>query len=428
MNNESIITLSNLRIKQNWNTRRAEMLDPHWGEEVVLKEVRDAFNAQGGGKLGVIIGTKHGFELQDTVKRLKAMRVRGIRNTDLYVSASLTERQVDELAKAEMVFKIWHDKPIFPMLKESSATIKAAAASQLFGAGGKGITWAVLDTGIKAEHNYFKDGPPIVQLPEYNFTSEPHDDSVGHGTHVAGIIHRLAPEAQIYDFKVLGEGGSSSFTIIEAMYRIRKLNLESRHMVIHGANLSLGGPVPVGSYGCGFSPECQEANLLMNSGVVVCIAASNDGYKTVATISSQNDLEYFPTFLDMGISDPGNAEEVITVGSTHKTYPHKYGISYFSSKGPTGDGRFKPDVVAPGEKIKSAGIASVDDEVELSGTSMATPHVSGAIAQFLSVKKEFIGQARETKQVLMNTCTDLKRDRYFQGAGLIDVLRMIQAV
>ncbi len=59
---------------------------------------------------------------------------------------------------------------------------------------------------------------------------------------------------------------------------------------------------------------------------------------------------------------------------------------------------------------------------------MATPHVSGAIALFLSVKREFIGRAREVKQVLLRSCTDLRRDRYFQGAGLVDVLRMTQSV
>ena len=132
--------------------------------------------------------------------------------------------------------------------------------------------------------------------------------------------------------------------------------------------------------------------------------------------------------MDMGISDPGNAEHVITVGSTHKIEPHHYGISWFSSKGPTGDGRFKPDVVAPGERIKSAGISSNKSEVEKSGTSMATPHVSGAIAQFLSVKKEFVGHPLQVKKFLIENCTDLGRDRNFQGAGMIDVLRMIEAV
>ncbi|UCD58923.1 MAG: S8 family serine peptidase, partial [Candidatus Hydrogenedentota bacterium] len=62
------------------------------------------------------------------------------------------------------------------------------------------------------------------------------------------------------------------------------------------------------------------------------------------------------------------------------------------------------------------------------GTSMATPHVSGAIAVFMSAKPEFKGKAREVKRVLLDSCTDLGRDRYFQGAGLVDLLRMIQSV
>lgn len=404
------------------------MKDPFWGESVVLREVRDAFVAQGGGKLEVIIGVKWGHTIKEVTKKLKDIRIEGVKATDLYVLANLTEKQVDELAKEEMVFKIWHNREMKPMVDQSSVTIKASAATQLFGATGDGISWAVLDTGIKADHDYFKDEPHIVKNARYNFTDEPYDDIVGHGTHVAGIIRKIAPKTTLYDFKVLGKRGGTSFMIIEAMYLIRKMNLEARRLIIHGANLSLGGPVPVGSYGCGFSPECQEANHLVDSGVVVCVAASNDGYKTLATIASGNELEYFPTFLDMGISDPGNAEKVITVGSTHKASPHQYGISYFSSKGPTGDGRFKPDVVAPGERIKSAGIKNKHDTVELSGTSMATPHVSAAIAQFLSAKQEFIGCPDKVKEILMSTCTDLGRDKNFQGAGLIDVLRMIQSV
>lgn len=404
------------------------MKDPFWGESVVLREVRDAFVAQGGGKLEVIIGVKWEHKPEEITKKLKDMGVRRSRATDRYVMANLTEKQVDKLAKEKAVFKIWHNREMMPLVAQSSVTIKAAAALQLFNATGEGISWAVLDTGIKANHDYFKSEPHIVKDDRYNFTDEPYGDTVGHGTHVAGIIRKIAPKTTLHDFKVLGKKGGTSFMIIEAMYLIRKINFEARHLVIHGANLSLGGPVPVGSYGCGFSPECEEANRLVDSGVVVCVAASNDGYKTLATIASGNELEYFPTFLDMGISDPGNAEKVITVGSTHKILPHKYGISFFSSKGPTGDGRFKPDVVAPGERINSAGIASKSSEVALSGTSMATPHVSAAVAQFLSVKPDFVGHPDEVKKILMQTCTDLGRDRYFQGAGLIDVLRMMQAV
>ncbi|MBN1163093.1 MAG: S8 family peptidase [Candidatus Krumholzibacteriota bacterium] len=406
------------------------MKDPLWGDKKVLKEVRNAFAEQGGGRVGVIIGVHRDYSIEALVKKLQGMRVKNIRHTDYYVSAKLTSQQVEKLSRDKMVFKIWHDREIKPLLDESCRTIKSDAAVKLFGGQGKNVSWAVLDTGIYEKHDYFKGNPVLKSIDgkSLNFTEEGHTDSVGHGTHVAGIIRKLAPQTKLYDFKVLGKGGSTSFTVIEAMYRIREINLQARQMIIHGANLSIGGPVQVGSYGCGFSPECQEANRLVNSGVVVCVAASNDGHKTLATITSGNELEYFPTFMDMGISDPGNAEDVITVGSTHKIHPHQYGISWFSSKGPTGDGRFKPDVVAPGERILSAGIGDNSEEVFLSGTSMATPHVSAAVALFLSVKPEFKEQPARVKKILMDTCTDLGRDRCFQGAGLIDVLRMIQSV
>jgi subtilisin family serine protease len=426
------------------------MKDPFFGEDKkILPEVYNAYEEQGDVKVEVIIGVERGFETKDIIKKLKEMHVRKVKSTDRYVMAGLTKAQVKKHAEEKMVWRIWHNRPIKAMYKTSSATIKSAAASHVFKADGAGVTWAVLDTGIKADHKYFAenaDSPPIVKESsqlhfkdgtsiktdvKFNFiTNETHEDLVGHGTHVAGIIRKMAPKTTICDFKVLGKNGGTSFSVIEAMYQIRKINFEARELVIHGANLSLGGPVPVGSYGCGFSPECQEANRLVDSGVVVCVAASNDGYKTFPTVVRGNELEYFSTFLDMGISDPGNAENVITVGSCHKTYPHKYGISWFSSKGPTGDGRFKPDVIAPGEKITSASIDpdNADGEEEMSGTSMATPHVSAAIAQFLSVKNEFIGCPDDIKKILMDTCTDIGRDRYFQGAGLIDVFRMIQSV
>jgi subtilisin family serine protease len=142
--------------------------------------------------------------------------------------------------------------------------------------------------------------------------------------------------------------------------------------------------------------------------------------------------------MDLSINDPGNAELAITVGSTHRESPHVYGVSYFSSKGPTGDGRQKPDLVAPGEKILSCAAGTKLGKigakrgdavyVEDSGTSMAAPHVSGAIAAFLSIRREFVGRAETVKEIFLSNATDLKRDRNFQGHGLIDLMRAIQSV
>ena len=83
-------------------------------------------------------------------------------------------------------------------------------------------------------------------------------------------------------------------------------------------------------------------------GVVVVVAAGNSGYGTLDVTATAPKKFGLP----MTINDPGNAERAITVGSTHRDAPHTYGVSYFSSKGPTGDGRPKPDLVAPGERIE----------------------------------------------------------------------------
>jgi serine protease AprX len=82
--------------------------------------------------------------------------------------------------------------------------------------------------------------------------------------------------------------------------------------------------------------------------------------------------------------------------------------------------------VAPGEKIESTvpgGTYKVMD-----GTSMAAPHVSGAAALLIARHPELAGQPRLIKQILCGTATDLGRERYFQGAGMLDVLRALQSI
>jgi hypothetical protein len=59
---------------------------------------------------------------------------------------------------------------------------------------------------------------------------------------------------------------------------------------------------------------------------------------------------------------------------------------------------------------------------------MAAPHVSGVIASFLSIRREFIGRPEEVKRIFLETATSLGRERYFEGAGLVDLMRAIQSV
>ncbi len=148
-------------------------------------------------------------------------------------------------------------------------------------------------------------------------------------------------------------------------------------------------------------------------------AAGNRGYRNTGT-------GQFEDYRNISITDAGNSDCVITVGSTYRFMPHKYGVSYFLSRGPTGDGRLKPDLVAPGEKIEST--MPNGRWATLDGTSMAAPHVSGAAALLMARHRELIGRPARIKEILCKTATDLARERSFQGAGIVDVLRALQSV
>lgn len=265
-----------------------------------------------------------------------------------------------------------------------------------------------------------------------------------HGTHVAGIIgaHWLdfkrgaeperndpvkmdgvCPDIMLYDFRVLGSTlGDSEFAVIAALQFIRHLNDQSGYSVIHGINMSLSIPHNVRNYACGRTQVCVEAESLSANGVVVVAAAGNRGFQRYKLA----DDSLFDGYAASSITDPGNAEGVITVGATHRAWPHTYGVSFFSSRGPTGDGRMKPDLLAPGEKVVSCIPGDRSDQMD--GTSMAAPHVSGAAALLMARHQELMGQPARVKQILCETATDLRRERSFQGHGMVDVLRAIQSI
>jgi serine protease AprX len=392
-------------------------------------------------------------------------------------------------AKLRAIYHIWPDFEIKTRITRSISTVKANAAINSFAARGTDITWAVLDTGIQGDHPHFsqhKNIDPASPLHR-DFTMEdggPLIDANGHGTHVAGIIagawiaptpndgeeparlksvaryqdehgdtkqevrsleaiSGMAPDCRLVSLKVLDENGiGNASNLIAAIAHVQEVNGYGRRVLIHGLNISIGYDFDPKWFACGQSPLCVEVDRLVKSGVVVVVAAGNTGYGAVNNGSTSAGLT-------VTINDPGNAELAITVGATHRDMPHLYGVSYFSSKGPTGDGRLKPDLVAPGERIVSCAsslpapagstrppselkreVARAEecDYIETSGTSMAAPHVSGIIAAFLSVRREFIGRPEDVKRIFVSTCTDLRRDRYFQGAGLVDLMRAIQSV
>jgi subtilisin family serine protease len=386
----------------------------------------------------------------------------GIEVMRRFVSVRLTRLELERLRTLFhdlRIERVWRDAAKRALIHESTRTIQAKPANLGYGASGADIGWAVLDTGIRADHPHFERFSNVVTQWDCTQRGAPVEfmpgsqrfgtlDGNGHGTHVAGIIAGaldvaldtgkppaalcgMAPQARLYGFKVLDDEGSGQDSwIIKALDKIAEINENAGRLVIHGVNLSLGGSFDPSVYGCGHTPLCQELRRLWNQGVLVCLAAGNEGYAML-----KSDAGDIAANMDLSIGDPANLEEAIAVGSIHKSNPHTYGVSFFSSRGPTADGRRKPDLVAPGEQILSAyhGWAAKpnpnptarDLYIQMSGTSMASPHVSGLLAAFLSVRREFIGYPNRVKEILFANCTDLKRDPYIQGQGMPNLIKML---
>ncbi|NQV11230.1 MAG: S8 family peptidase [Cyanobacteria bacterium] len=394
-----------------------------------------------------------------------------------YVAVNLTRAEVESLsaslsqhygATSPAVYRMFSNSKKRALIRHSIHTVQARTAQLGYNALGQGITWAVLDTGIDRHHPHFHNpafAPEGTIAADWDCTERgavqpaSGNDPNGHGTHVAGVIAgglklaggtegaeeiemlAMAPKARLVTYKVLADNGSGyDAWILKAIDHIWHQNQSGRRLAIQGVNLSLGGAFDPASFGCGDSPLCASLLRLVRQGVLVVLAAGNEGSGDIVVNGSSSTRSF-----DLSIGDPANLEEAIAVGSVHPTLPHRYGTSHFSSRGPTADGRLKPDVVGPGERILScrsnsnpasspdpgrgatrAPDQSLDDlYIALSGTSMAAPHISGVLAAFLSVRPEFIGYPERVKQILLEHCTDLKRDRYHQGAGLPNLSKML---
>lgn len=273
---------------------------------------------------------------------------------------------------------------------------------------GKGVVCAVLDTGITQHPDLIGR---IVGWKDCVQGKKTIYDDNGHGTHVAGILagngksgrglySGMAPEAQIFAVKVLNQRGGGK--IRDVINGIRYVLLKQKEMKIRIVNISIG-TLPHKK-----DPEDELflfwVERLWDAGLVVVTAAGNKGPK------------------EGSVTIPGNSRKVITVGADEEL-----GKKY-SGCGPTGDCIKKPDLAVPGNRIYSCNylypVRSPYAYIPKTGTSMATPVVSGAAALVLQKYPDMCNL--ELKYRLWNSC---EKGRYYdqrQGHGNLHVEKFLE--
>lgn len=308
---------------------------------------------------------------------------------------------VAQIRALPYVKRVDADRPVHAFASANISLVGADKVWTTLGTRGRGVIVAIIDTGIDYTHPALGGGfgPGFKVIGGWDFVNNDADpfDDAGHGTHVAGIvagdsstITGVAPDASLIAYKVLGANGSGSDSnVLAAVERAADPNGDgntSDHVDI--ANLSLGG---------GGNPDDPLSEAIDNAtaaGVTFAIAAGNSGA--------------FHT-----ISSPGTARSAITVGASDLNDA----ITSFSSRGPnTKNLAIKPDVVAPGLSILSS--YPGNRYATLSGTSMATPHVTGAAALLKSLHHDWT--PAQIKLALMNNAQRVLDEIMATGEGRID--------
>ncbi|MCX7903127.1 MAG: S8 family serine peptidase [Caloramator sp.] len=294
-------------------------------------------------------------------------------------SAVMTKTQVKSLSKIPFIERIELDREVKAYLDTSSQWTGVNNARAEFGVDGdrdgnktyyskNDVVIAIIDTGIDANHVDLDGGKVIGWYDVINGRTTPYDDN-GHGTHVASIAagtgegnanyKGVAPGAALVGIKVLNSSGSGTTSGIISGINWMIQNKNTYNIRI--GNMSLGS---AGSSD-GTDSLSVAVNNAVNNGIIMAVAAGNEGPGTYT------------------IGSPAAAANAITVGSVYDPGEKGWVLSEFSNRGPTADGRIKPDITAPGSNITAAKAGTTSSYVTYSGTSMATPFISGVIALML---------------------------------------------
>jgi serine protease AprX len=287
----------------------------------------------------------------------------------------LTGDEVRRLAATGGVESLERDMPRHIARTASRAAFGVTQAAADFGLTGDGDgdpahysardhTIAVIDTGVDGSYQEFGGGNIVAWQDLVNHRPQPYDDN-GHGTHVASIaagapvaggVGGVAPGAALVVLKVTDAQGDTTGSLIAQA--VEWCIAHQKDYGIETINISLAGGDPSD----GQSVDERMVNRAVAAGMVVCLAAGNDG-PDLSTIGS-----------------PAGAASAITVGNIADPARDGFALDPSSSRGPTLDGRVKPDLCAPGVEIEAAEANTGSGIVAFSGTSMASPFVAGVAA------------------------------------------------
>lgn len=263
---------------------------------------------------------------------------------------------------------------------------------------GKGIRIALLDTGV-ALHKELENR--IVYFKDYvNNRNNIYDDN-GHGTHIAGIICGqqcgMAPQAELLVFKILDQNGNGRTK--DALKALQWILEHHREYNVQILNFSMGY---IPNANVVLQQQLMDIlDKLWDEGVIVVTAAGNNGPK------------------ENTITVPGISRKVITVGVFDESESGEKVSEKYGGQGPTSCCIVKPEILAPGTAVLSLS-NELHQYTRKSGTSMAAPVVSGALA--LAVEKSRNIQPVEIKLLLYDTVRRCQRlDKKSQAWGVLDV-------
>jgi serine protease AprX len=336
-------------------------------------------------------------------------RARGVRSVT--VDRPFTTRSDDDDAKA----LLGETAPATEATPESATTldeVRATIGADRLGAAGEGVDVALIDSGITPVGDLASPGR-IVNGPDFSYDARNrelrHLDAFGHGTHLAGIIAGVAPQARLVNVKAANAEGMTSLTqlLLAIDYTVR--HRRTNGLDIRVMTLAVGADNDDGYLR---EPLAWAVERAWNAGIVVVAAAGNDG-------SSGRGLE-LPA-ADPFVLAVGGAE---TQGTAD---PADDAIADWSSRG---DGTRNPDVIAPGSSIVSYRVPGsfIDQSSQGrigetlqrgSGTSQAAAVVAGAAALLLEGHREW--SPNQVKAAVRDTARPLAGDPRAVGEGALDV-------